>query len=210
VWIGSYGRGVFRYRDGRLERLSAPAALPHDNVLALFEDREGNVWIGTQGGLLRLSPCPATTITTADGAPLSINTIYEDRDGTLFVTGLDGGLFRASNDALLPVTVLRREGSDPQRLPRKKIALWVGTDGQGAYRIEGTRSRHPQRGPGQRVHPRLLPDPDGSIDRHRRRRQSLAERPFRELHGGFGSQLLQHPHSSTTAMAGSGSRRRMV
>ena len=167
VWIGSYGRGVFRYRDGRLERFSAPAALPHDNVLALFEDREDNVWVGTQGGLLRLSPCPATTITTADGAPLSINTIYEDRDGTLFVTGLDGGLFRASNDALLPVTLpFSTRGLRIRNVFREsKGALWVGTDGQGAYRIEGTRvSRYTLReGLVNEFIRAFCQDPDGSI-----------------------------------------------
>ena len=141
VWIGSYGRGMFRYRNGHLERFGAPTALPHDNVLALFEDREDNIWVGTQGGLLRLSPCPATTIATADGAPLSINTIYEDSDGTLFVTGLDGGLFRTSNDALLPVTLpFSTRGLRIRNVFREsKGALWVGTDGQGAYRIEGSK-----------------------------------------------------------------------
>jgi ligand-binding sensor domain-containing protein len=52
LWIGTYGRGVMRFRDGRLLRMRAPSALPHDNVLAVFEDSEDNVWVGTQGGLL--------------------------------------------------------------------------------------------------------------------------------------------------------------
>ena len=167
VWIGSYGRGVFRYRDGRIERFGAPSVLPHDNVLALFEDREDNVWVGTQGGLLRLSPSPATTMTTADGAPLSINTIYEDRDGTLFVTGLDGGLFRASNDALLPVTLpFSTRGLRIRNVFRESQgALWVGTDGQGAYRIEGTRvSRYTiAEGLVNEFIRAFCEDPDGSI-----------------------------------------------
>jgi signal transduction histidine kinase/ligand-binding sensor domain-containing protein len=141
VWIGSYGRGVFRYRDGHIGRFGAPSVLPHDNVLALFEDREDNVWIGTQGGLLRLSPSPAITLTTADGAPLSINTIYEDTDGTLYVTGLDGGLFRAGHGALEPVSLpFSTRGLRIRNVFRERRgALWVGTDGQGAYRIEGPR-----------------------------------------------------------------------
>ena len=67
-----------RYEDGRFVRIAAPTLLPHNNVLSIFEDAEDDVWVGTQGGLLRLSPGAASTITTADGAPQSINTIYQD------------------------------------------------------------------------------------------------------------------------------------
>lgn len=142
IWIGSYGRGMFSHRGGPLdplERFAAPLALPHDNVLAIFEDREDNIWVGTQGGLLRLSPGAATTITTADGAPLSINTIYEDTDGRLFVTGLDGSLFRAVDNVLLPVDLpFSTRGLRIRNVFRESSgALWIGTDGQGAYRVRG-------------------------------------------------------------------------
>jgi len=142
IWIGSYGRGMFSHRGGPLERplrFAAPVALPHDNVLTIFEDREDNIWVGTQGGLLRLSPSAATTITTADGAPLSINTIYEDRNGGLFVTGLDGGLFRAADDVLVPADLpFSTRGLRIRNVFRESSgALWIGTDGQGAYRIRG-------------------------------------------------------------------------
>jgi ligand-binding sensor domain-containing protein len=78
LWIGTYGQGLKRFQAGRIDSYMAPAALPHNNVLALFDDGEDDIWVGTQGGLLRLSPSAAETITTADGAPQSINTIYQD------------------------------------------------------------------------------------------------------------------------------------
>ncbi len=97
VWIGAYGQGLMRYQGGRIVKFSAPTTLPHNNVLSLFEDGENGVWVGTQGGLLRLSPSAAGMVTTADGAPQSINTIYLDPRGDLFVTALNGKLsgFRA-------------------------------------------------------------------------------------------------------------------
>ncbi|HZF37570.1 MAG TPA: two-component regulator propeller domain-containing protein, partial [Blastocatellia bacterium] len=103
VWIGAYGQGLIRYLAGRIVRFSAPSSLPHNNVLALFEDGEDNVWVGAQGGLLRLSPSAASVITTADGAPQSINTIYQDPRGDLFVTALNGKLFRVARQTLAPV-----------------------------------------------------------------------------------------------------------
>ena len=138
VWIGAYGQGLMRYRAGRIVRFSAPSTLPHNNVLALFEDGEDNVWVGAQGGLLRLSPSAAGVITTADGAPQSINTIYQDPRGELFVTALNGKLFRVARNTLTPVRL-------PAPLDRMSVrnlfrdsrgTLWVGTDGQGVSRID--------------------------------------------------------------------------
>jgi ligand-binding sensor domain-containing protein/two-component sensor histidine kinase len=138
VWIGAYGQGLMRYRAGRIVSFSAPSSLPHNNVLALFEDGEDNVWVGAQGGLLRLSPSAASVITTADDAPQSINTIYQDPRGDLFVTALNGKLFRLARQTLAPVRL-------PAPLDRMSVrnlfrdsrgALWVGTDGQGVARID--------------------------------------------------------------------------
>ena len=76
MWVATYGRGLMRFDTSGVVTLTAPSFLPHDNVLAVFEDAEANVWVGTHGGLLRLRRSAAHTITAADGAPLSINTIY--------------------------------------------------------------------------------------------------------------------------------------
>ena len=138
VWIGAYGQGLMRYQAGRIVRFSAPSSLPHNNVLALFEDGEDNVWVGAQGGLLRLSPSAAGVITTADGAPQSINTIYHDPRGELFVTALNGKLFRVARQTLAPVRLPAPLGRMSVRnlFRDSRGALWVGTDGQGVARID--------------------------------------------------------------------------
>jgi ligand-binding sensor domain-containing protein/signal transduction histidine kinase len=138
LWIGAYGQGLMRFQAGRIIKFSAPSSLPHNNVLALFEDGEDNIWVGAQGGLLRLSPSAASVITSTDGAPQSINTIYKDPRGDLFVTALNGKLFRVARQTLAPVRL-------PASLSRMSVrnvfrdsrgALWLGTDGQGIARID--------------------------------------------------------------------------
>lgn len=139
LWIGTYGRGLMRFDHGRLVTLTAPSSLPHNNLLAVFEDAEENVWVGTQGGMLRLQPAAATTITMADGAPLSINAIYQDPRGPILATALNGRLFQATRQALVPVDlpaalaglVIRNVFRD------SKGRLWIGTDGQGIARLDG-------------------------------------------------------------------------
>src|SRR4030095_1475454 len=129
-----------RYEDGRILKFSAPSSMPHNSVLALLEDSEGVIWVGSQGGLLRLSQSAASTVTTADGAPQSINTIYQDPRGELMVTALNGKLFRVVGQALAPV----RLPSPLNQLSVRNVfrdsrgALWLGTDGQGIARISDT------------------------------------------------------------------------
>jgi ligand-binding sensor domain-containing protein/signal transduction histidine kinase len=140
LWIGTYGQGLKRFLADRIDSYAAPAALPHNNVLALFDDGEDDIWVGTQGGLLRLSPSAAATITTADGVPQSINTIYQDPRGSLFVAALNGRLFQVSRQTLVPVSL----PASTRALPIRNVfrdssgTLWMGTDGQGVVRFSET------------------------------------------------------------------------
>jgi len=62
LWVGTSGQGVWRVRATRtrradaIERISSATGLLSDGVESLFEDRDGNVWIGTTEGLHRLKP----------------------------------------------------------------------------------------------------------------------------------------------------------
>lgn len=60
LWIGTRGQGLVRLRPGGnsnvfFDRLTTEHGLSANSVLALFEDRERNVWVGTPFGLNRLS-----------------------------------------------------------------------------------------------------------------------------------------------------------
>jgi signal transduction histidine kinase/ligand-binding sensor domain-containing protein len=139
MWVGTYGEGLMRFDAQGIVRFSAPATLPHDNVLAILEDADENVWIGTQGGMMRLRLGAARTLTTRDGAPLSINTIYEDPPGRLLIVALNGRLLQVADGVLVPVDL----PPDVARLRIRNVfrdsanRLWIGTDGEGIARIDG-------------------------------------------------------------------------
>ncbi len=69
LWIAADGGGLHRIRDQRLDRrLTSRDGLPNDIVLALFEDRERNIWaLSTREGLVRLRKGKFLVYTTRHG-----------------------------------------------------------------------------------------------------------------------------------------------
>ena len=62
VWCARSRLGIAVYHDGLFNRLTTEQGLINDWVETLFVDREGGVWVGTQGGLSRFEypdPAPA-------------------------------------------------------------------------------------------------------------------------------------------------------
>ena len=138
MWAGTYGLGLFRYRGaGEPSVYSAPGLLPDNHILALLEDSEGNFWVGTQNGLLRLSRSVVSTVATGQpGAPESIKTVYDDRDGTIWLTTLSGGLYRLEGGGPVPAKLPGGvEGLHVRTVFRDRAGvLWVGTT-EGVARV---------------------------------------------------------------------------
>jgi ligand-binding sensor domain-containing protein len=74
LWIGTLGQGLFhRGREfNPWEQLTSAAnGLSGDKVYALFEDQEGNVWVGTENGIDRFRDYKISSFTTREGLPSS-------------------------------------------------------------------------------------------------------------------------------------------
>lgn len=54
VWAGSVSEGLFQFKSGKLTAVNASSGLSDNLVAALFVDREGKLWVGTDSGLNRL------------------------------------------------------------------------------------------------------------------------------------------------------------
>jgi ligand-binding sensor domain-containing protein/signal transduction histidine kinase len=138
LWIGTIGHGLLTYREHRFSEITAPDPLPSNTVLNLFEDVEKNIWIGTQGGMLRLIKTPVRTVKLPDAADSDAETVYQDRNGDLWVAAVN--LFRVRNGKARPY---RFPGLSDVRIRNvfrdRDGALWIGTEGQGAYRQIGQR-----------------------------------------------------------------------
>ncbi|KFZ38205.1 hypothetical protein HR45_06820 [Shewanella mangrovi] len=96
LWIGTIERGVYRYsKSYGLEHLETGRDLPRNRVLSLLEDQEHSIWIGTNGGLLRLRDVPFSTLTEEQGlAGNYVRTVLADKDGKSIWIGTSNGLSR--------------------------------------------------------------------------------------------------------------------
>jgi ligand-binding sensor domain-containing protein/signal transduction histidine kinase len=138
LWIGTIGHGLHTYRDHHFAEMTAPNALPSNTLLNLFEDVEKNLWIGTQGGMVRLSKTPVRTVTLPDAADSDAETVYQDHNGDLWVSAVN--LFRYRNGKATPYQFPGLSGVRIRNVFRDRDGvLWIGTEGRGAYRQVGSR-----------------------------------------------------------------------
>jgi signal transduction histidine kinase len=99
-WIAMQSRGLARVQRGRTELFDESDGLSGDSVRDLFEDREGNIWVATLGGLDRFRNLTVTTLTQKQGlaTPL-IWSLLAARDGSVWM-GSGLGLARWRNGQL--------------------------------------------------------------------------------------------------------------
>src|ERR1700690_2474361 len=55
LWIATEGGGLIRYRNGVFRSFSAQDGLLNDFVRTVYQDSKGQIWIGTDVGLFRVS-----------------------------------------------------------------------------------------------------------------------------------------------------------
>ena len=98
AWVGTETAGLVRYRaadvasgGGGWQRFGAAQGLANDFVRPIHEDREGSLWVGTNGGLNRFRAGKLTPWGKLEGLSHDFTrAIFEDRDGVLWL-GTDGG-----------------------------------------------------------------------------------------------------------------------
>jgi diguanylate cyclase (GGDEF)-like protein len=132
LWARSATR-LYELARGQTRFANRSEAIPHSSNSRLYADRHGTLFISTDAGAVRLAGANRTYIDAQHGLPTgSIRPILMDRDESLWLGGLGGGLLRAfghgewlswkKEDGLLHNTVW-------SILHDRAGQLWVGTTG---------------------------------------------------------------------------------
>ena len=86
LWMGTTGSGLIKYQNGTTAAFRKQDGLADDNVIALAEDQEGNLWVGTQNGLSQFTDFKLPTFTKTEGVPAEvIIDVSASRNGGLWL-----------------------------------------------------------------------------------------------------------------------------
>ncbi len=139
LWIGTRERGLIHVHQGRTDVFTKSEGLSGDVSCSLFEDREGNVWVATTGGLDRFRELPVTTISVKQGLSSdATNSVLAATDGSVWIAAHDG-LTRWKDGQF---TVFRKASGLPADATQSLFEdyrgrIWVFTDHGLAYFQDG-------------------------------------------------------------------------
>jgi len=138
LWVATIGEGLWRTRAGSadsqpvLEKASLYSGLLSDSVQSVIEDREGSIWVGTTGGLHKLTERKVTPIVNI-GLAIAVES-----------TG-QGGVWAGTGNGLVRLTPDPAESERERPMsainPYVRVVhrnrdgvIWVGAN-QGLFRI---------------------------------------------------------------------------
>jgi signal transduction histidine kinase/ligand-binding sensor domain-containing protein/CheY-like chemotaxis protein len=98
LWVGTRSLGLVALRHGSFEEVRPPGDPISPSIQALLLSSRGALWVAGNRGLTRIQDGRAKTFTTRDGLKENhVLSLYEDRDGVLWVGTFGGGLSRVQD-----------------------------------------------------------------------------------------------------------------
>lgn len=133
LWIGGIRGLVERLPSGQVRRYGIRDGLPDAFVRALWEDRDGNIWVGTNGGLARLTDDHFVALPASNDL---VHCLFEDSEGDVWV-GANDGLLRLRDDAFRVYGIPEGLPSDHPNTVFQDHAgrIWVGFHDAGLMRF---------------------------------------------------------------------------
>ena len=128
LWIGTYSQSLFRLhvRTGAVRQFGADDGLGDPSTYALFVDRGGTLWAGTQSSACRLDPSTGRFVKEWD-TEAWIDGIAEDEAGSLWFSTAQNGLLQRTPDGAWKEWPAR-----PGGLPANQVHCLLPTP-QGLY-----------------------------------------------------------------------------
>lgn len=139
VWIGVGDQGAVRMKDGVITKFSLNDAdkshrIIDKRVQCIAEDKNGNIWLGTQAGISVFNGSSITNYSVKDGLKdSSVYSIYVDKKNVIWA-GTHNGLFAFTNGKFSPVEIVNAAKVGKEDMPiysvfeDKNNALWLASN----------------------------------------------------------------------------------
>lgn len=168
TWVGFRG-ALVRVGPEGVTRFGAADGVPTEILRTLYEDAEGSVWVGTDGGgLARLRPTRVTALGTEHGLVARVVTsIVQDADGTVLTGGRCSPLMALGADGRFRsrLTDVTRGACVVPVLAARDGTIWLGAEGLGlvGWRDGEARVIRPEAGLSSSMVVALFEDRDGAL-----------------------------------------------
>jgi signal transduction histidine kinase/streptogramin lyase len=91
LWIAPYHAGLVHIHQGRVDTFKQADGLTDDETIALYEDRENNIWVSTNEGLDRFRNLAVATLTAKQGLSNGgVHSVLADRNGSVWIATTNG------------------------------------------------------------------------------------------------------------------------
>ncbi len=137
MWAGTF-QGLFRRHGNRWHKVNADVGPGDGSVLALYEDRQKRIWVATQHAVYR-KEAAHEHFEQVDVIAISSNVwqrFSEDAAGRVWISDFSEG-FRSPGSAVARSARPSRRGWGVDLLHDRRGNFWVGTQGQGLWRVRG-------------------------------------------------------------------------
>ena len=158
LWIGTLRDGLLKFDQERKNFVRynvRPDGGPPNEIWALLEDSEGNMWVGSESGVSRFqaTPRPFVNYQHEPGNPNSLSSnkvlsVHADTQGFLWI-GTERGLQRL-NRKTGQIVLYQHDPQNPGSLSHNAVSaiqedgsggLWIGTHGGGLDRFDRASGR---------------------------------------------------------------------
>lgn len=139
LWFSTRNDGLYYYSEDRLFRIDEEEGLPDLFVYDLYQDDQGFIWAGTDGGLARCTPgddgkVKVTVFNGDDGLPdIIVRKIKHLQGDTLVLATDDAGLVKFNTRTYANATLLQSPwlyGSVSDMVV-KQNQIWISSPGRG-------------------------------------------------------------------------------
>ena len=127
IWVGTDSRGLLRFNSQGIASLNESGRASSEAITALFEDREGSLWIGSGSGLERLRDSSFVTYSLPEGLPTDgSNPVFVDSANRVWFPPVDGGLWWVEGGRHGQVHKAGLDGDVVYSIAGSKGDLWLG------------------------------------------------------------------------------------
>jgi ligand-binding sensor domain-containing protein/signal transduction histidine kinase len=131
LWVGTFG-GLARFDGIRFETFGEDAGLKNERILCLCADREGNLWVGSEGGgLFCFRDGKFSALTTRDGLLHNIvMSLAQDNRGRLWIGTYAGLQCRQDGEFVPPAAEPTPRGQVSRLLADRAGRIWMVINGR--------------------------------------------------------------------------------